>query len=226
MPEEFYQNKLYPYQDDVLKAIEEENLDFYLTGGTALSRCYLDHRYSDDIDLFVNHNPEFKNQAQKAISLWGKKNWSCEVTTTTDSFVRIMLERSNISLKVDFVNDVAFHYGEFQGASFFSKIDNWRNILSNKICAISRLEAKDIADILFISRKYQFNWEDILFEAKEKDLWVEPLSVSRFIEEFPVQELNAIKWINPIDLNKLKRELKILHNDIFYGKENTLAKRE
>jgi len=33
---------------------------FYLTGGTALGRHYLKHRYSDDLDLFVNRNNDFK----------------------------------------------------------------------------------------------------------------------------------------------------------------------
>jgi predicted nucleotidyltransferase component of viral defense system len=201
MPDEFYQNSLYPLQNDVLKLVEDAKLDFYLTGGTALSRCYIHHRYSDDIDLFVNENPGFKNQAEKIVYILKKQDWHVVVTTTADSFVRIMLERNKIDLKIDIVNDVPFHYGEFEKASFFSKIDNWRNILSNKICALSRLESKDIADILFISKKYQFDWEDIFNEAKEKDIWVEPLSISKLIDEFPAQKLSTIKWINPIDMD-------------------------
>ena len=51
-----YQNKFYFFQDQVLKAFESLELDFYLTGGTALSRCYLNHRYSDDLDFFVNNH--------------------------------------------------------------------------------------------------------------------------------------------------------------------------
>jgi predicted nucleotidyltransferase component of viral defense system len=62
MPEKYYQNKVYPLQDEVLRGIQDLNVDFYLTGGTALSRCYLNHRYSDDLDLFVNDNPKFKDQ--------------------------------------------------------------------------------------------------------------------------------------------------------------------
>ncbi|MFH1146292.1 MAG: nucleotidyl transferase AbiEii/AbiGii toxin family protein [Pseudomonadota bacterium] len=34
-------------------------LPFYLTGGTALSRHYFAHRYSDNLDLFVNKDPDF-----------------------------------------------------------------------------------------------------------------------------------------------------------------------
>ncbi|MDR1421550.1 MAG: nucleotidyl transferase AbiEii/AbiGii toxin family protein, partial [Coriobacteriales bacterium] len=31
---------------------------FYLTGGTALSRIYYAHRFSDDLDFFVNRCDE------------------------------------------------------------------------------------------------------------------------------------------------------------------------
>ena len=45
------------------------------------------------------------------------------------------------------------------------------------------MEPKDYADILFIAGKYPFSWEDIIEEAKKKDLWVEPIEVSRIIKE-------------------------------------------
>ncbi|HPK45112.1 MAG TPA: nucleotidyl transferase AbiEii/AbiGii toxin family protein, partial [Spirochaetota bacterium] len=37
----------------MLNCVKNLNLPFYLTGGTALSRGYFNHRYSDDIDLFT-----------------------------------------------------------------------------------------------------------------------------------------------------------------------------
>jgi len=60
MPETFYLDKLYPFQDKILKLVEQLDLEFYLTGGTALGRCYLNHRYSDDLDFFVNRHKGFK----------------------------------------------------------------------------------------------------------------------------------------------------------------------
>ena len=65
MQEKYYQNKIYPLQDEVLRAIQDLNVDFYLTGGTVLSRCYLKHRHSDDLDFFVNDHPEFKPQCKR-----------------------------------------------------------------------------------------------------------------------------------------------------------------
>jgi len=36
------------------------NTPFYLTGGTALSRFYFNHRYSEDLDFFANRMPDFR----------------------------------------------------------------------------------------------------------------------------------------------------------------------
>ena len=105
MQEKFYQNKLYPFQDKVLKAIENLHVDFYLTGGTALSRCYLKHRYSDDLDFFVNDHNDFKNQCNRVITFLKKSNWECDVTSTSDSFVRVFLEDGALSMKIDFVKE-------------------------------------------------------------------------------------------------------------------------
>jgi hypothetical protein len=49
MPAKYYRDKLYPFQDQVLKLIQDLDVGFYLTGGTALGRCFLNHRYSDDL---------------------------------------------------------------------------------------------------------------------------------------------------------------------------------
>lgn len=50
----YYTNELYPLQDNVLKVIDTINTPFYLTGGTALSRCYFQHRYSVEKKLKVD----------------------------------------------------------------------------------------------------------------------------------------------------------------------------
>jgi hypothetical protein len=57
--EPFYRDKLYPFQDGVMHTVKGVGTPFYLTGGTALSRFYFGHRYSDDLDYFVNSDPGF-----------------------------------------------------------------------------------------------------------------------------------------------------------------------
>ena len=50
---------LYLLQNRFLDWWAQFELPFYLTGGTALGRFYLNHRYSEDLDFFVNADPEF-----------------------------------------------------------------------------------------------------------------------------------------------------------------------
>src|SRR4030088_680099 len=54
-PEEraYYEGVLYPLQDRILAVAATYGDTLVLTGGTALARLYLNHRYSDDIDLFT-----------------------------------------------------------------------------------------------------------------------------------------------------------------------------
>lgn len=222
MQDNYYLSILYPLQDQILEVIERLNLAFYLTGGTALGRCYLNHRYSDDLDLFLNGHTGFREQSRIAVAAL-KEKWRCDVATTSDHFIRIFVQDDHNPLKIDFVNDVPFHFGEIQRSAIFHRVDNWRNILSNKLCALSRLEAKDLADIVFISRVYAFDWETILFEAKEKDLWIDPIEISRAIRQFSTDELRTIKWIGSVDIEEIKEQVLIVEKDIFSGSINSLA---
>lgn len=63
MSADFY-NRLYQFQDVVLNLVGQSNTTFYLTGGTALSRCYFHHRYSDDLDLFLDFSPDYEKQSR------------------------------------------------------------------------------------------------------------------------------------------------------------------
>jgi hypothetical protein len=98
--------------------------------------------------------------------------------------------------------------------------------LSNKLCALSRRDVKDLADILFIARKYEFNWEEVFGEAKQKDLWVDPLEICKIIKECPSELFHSIKWASSVDIEELYLALTNLHDDIFWGRDNSMAKDE
>jgi hypothetical protein len=223
MPEKSYYDRLYAFQDEIMNIVQRQEVDFYLTGGTALSRCYLNHRYSDDLDFFINQAPDFKKQAQRVVTAIRHDNLKVEIGTASESFIRITVMKDQMHLIIDFVNDLEFHYGGFEAADFFPNIDSWRNILSNKLSAISRLEPKDVADTLFIAKNFSFEWPEIIEEAKNKDLWVNPLDVSRIIKEFPVNLFDSIKWIIPGDWKVLDKDRLQMHDDIFYGRSNSLV---
>ena len=103
---EYYTENLYPFQDGVLKHVNELATPFYLTGGTALSRHYFKHRFK---------------------------------------------------------------------------------------------------------------------EAKRKDAGLDPLLIYELLITIPEDSLRLIKWIHPIDLNPFFDDIKCIANDIFAGRENSVA---
>ena len=84
------------------------------------------------------------------------------------------------------------------------------------------MDAKDIIDILFIAKNHRFDWEKIFKDAQEKDLWVEPLTICKILNEFPAILMENIKWIGEVNTNQLTHPLKILTEDVFYGRPNSL----
>jgi hypothetical protein len=221
--EEYY-SKLYLLQNEVLKHLESIQSTFYLTGGTALSRVYLNHRYSDDLDLFLNFSPYF----EKEISLIKEQLTSVygdyfKIQIDQDYFKRFFVIKDNIELKLEFINDVPYRVGELQSDIIYYKIDSWQNILSNKISALSRKAEKDIIDILFLSYKYNFNWSEIIDDAKQKDNWVEDIKFSKYFDDF--NYISNILFIREVDKAELIKDIKKMTVDIIKGSENSLKKR-
>jgi predicted nucleotidyltransferase component of viral defense system len=188
----YYSDTLYPLQDKVLKIVDLLKTPFYLTGGTALSRCYLNHRYSDDLDFFVNNETNFLSLVDTILREL-QQNFAVETVMRSETYVAIKIETI---LKVDFVNDVAFRYGDPKPHPLFSRIDNLENILSNKLSAlISRDEAKDVVDIVAISKKIVVDWRKIFLDVNSKAVGISPVDVAKRLTEFPLELLDVIKWI-------------------------------
>ncbi len=195
MRDDYYQNTAYPLQDKVLEIVGNLPVGFYLTGGTALSRAYLHHRYSDDLDFFVNGVTDFKSQVNKVLKALTTVGHHLETTVMDEGFARFFVFEGENSLKLDFVNDVPFRYGTPVITPVFIRTDNLQNILSNKLTALGRHTARDVVDIIYICETLTFNWENILIDASEKDIWVNPINVAEVLEQFPMEKLQEINWI-------------------------------
>lgn len=228
--EEFYSKIIYPLQDGILKIVKELDLPFYLTGGTALSRAYFNHRYSDDIDLFVNNDSYFNS----FVELFYKSILSHQTINEfqidyqkiirTEYHCQFFISKDNATLKIDLINDVAPHYGELIEHQIFGKVDNLRNILSNKITALYRYEVKDIVDLWAICKNYGFDYKQIIKEAQSKEAGIDPITLYEIISSFPIAKLELIKWVNKPDYEEFKKDLDKIAEDLLYGRENTVSK--
>lgn len=227
----YYREHLYPLQDGVMSIIKGLNTPFFLTGGTALNRHYNNYRYSDDLDLFVHSDSEYSLWVERILSEIINRESETNIIVDRSSirrfsdFAQVFVSRNEtreILLKIDFVNDVAAHFGQKEHHEILGPIDSWRNILSNKLSALFRFEPKDIVDLWAVSRMRPFNWKEIVQEAKQKEAGVEPEIVYNIIRSFPVEKLGLIKWIQNPDYSQIKIDLDLIAGDIFYGKDNSL----
>jgi hypothetical protein len=224
MSDKYYTHKLYPLQDKVLSEIININTFLYLTGGPVASRVYLNHRYSDDLDLFANNHPDFGEEVDR-IANHLKKRFDLDLQVKEQMYARAFVNEGDTILKIDFVNDVGFHCGEIAPSTLYHRTDNWRNILSNKITSLSREEGKDAADILFICYHYSFDWFEIINEAKNKDSWVDEVNASKLISTFSHEKIEKVKWTQKQDYGRIFSDLKTIAKDILLGGNNSLVNR-
>lgn len=223
MQSDFYLNKVYPLQDEVLSLLSEQ-VNFYLAGGTAISRFHYEHRFSDDLDQFLNHSSDFQNQADQAIKILQAHYENLEIALLDTAFVRLFITKNNTGLKLEFINVVGFRYGEPFEHQAYWKVDNTRNILSNKLCALTRQAPKDLSVIIEICKHESFNWQDIFQEAQNKDAWVNEIHCVKLIGNADINALaTEVNWTAPRNPDILGSQLEQIAKDIMNGEYNTLS---
>lgn len=218
-----YRN-IYRFQDRFLIWWTALNLPFYLTGGTALGRYYLRHRYSEDLDFFVNADSQFPNYLSFIRKEIAKSfHINMEISLITNDFARFYLEEEQADLKIEFVNEVDFRSGDPKKI-YFGLIDTPLNILSNKLTALmSRDEPKDVFDMIHISLQYSFRWVDVFNDAKRKVL-INEIDVEKRLVEFPAQAFQSVSVMdNDPDLSYYSVLLRQMSNDFLLGSANTLG---
>jgi hypothetical protein len=217
-------NKLYQLQDKFLSWWLSLGLPFYLTGGTALGRFYLNHRFSDDLDFFTNANAQYTSSiAELNRKIKGRFEVNMQQSLFADDFTRFFITEDDHFLKIELVNDIEYYAGKPTPYKY-GFIDTPLNILSNKLTAlVGRDEPKDIFDIIHISTNYSFNWMDVFYHAKQKAT-INELDVEQRLASFPVEWLVNVNWLTtPINLEQNRSILNTIANDFLLGKNNSLG---
>jgi len=182
-------------QDGVLNILRRSGTDFFLTGGTALSRGFYHHRYSDDLDLFLNRSQTFDIQLDIVLDMLDEYGYSWDIDKgfiRAKNYMTIGLKKGSITLKIDFVNDVVPHFGGIVKTDLFDRTDSVRNILSNKLSAVFRYAAKDVADIREIALHEKIDWASVIQEARQKEAGLDLIHVSEILRSIPKNEFDKI----------------------------------
>jgi hypothetical protein len=205
----YYFDRLYPLQDQVLAVLGGIDTGFYLSGGTAASRGYLRHRFSDDLDLFVNDDPRFGLWAGRLIAaLSARREWSVDVTLREERFVRLALDASGVLLKLELVDDVPAHVGTVVQHPILFRLDSAENILANKLTALlDREEPKDLADVWGFCCKLGLSLEDALVGAQGKAVGLFAPDVARVLLQASVDDWGLVRWIEAPTSDRFVAEL-------------------
>lgn len=212
MDKEYYYTRLYPLQDSVIRIVTALETGFYLTGGTASSRGYLHHRFSDDLDFFVNDDDRFGLWSDRVIHALSTVNdWRLVVMQRDERFARLSLTQGDTLLKIDMVNDVPSHIREVRRDARLGRIDSPENILANKITAlVGRQEPKDLADIWGFCCGMKLSLTTAITDAHSKAAGIFPPDLARVLCSATSADWRVVRWIDPPDAETFVRDLQKL----------------
>lgn len=196
---EFYFDTLYSFQDRILAICRQVESGFYLSGGTAASRGYLNHRFSDDLDFFTNDEPLFGLWVERIIqALNQSQDFTLLVTLKEERFCRMIVTQADVELKLEWINDVPAHVGKITDHPVLGKLDSAENILANKITAlIDRREPKDLADIWGFCTRLDLSLSEAIKNAESKAAGIFPADLARLLCSATPQDWEVVRWIHP-----------------------------
>ena len=201
MESNFYDQLLYPLQNDVLRVLTALETGFYLTGGTAASRGYLHHRYSDDLDFFVNDDARFSAWTDQILNTLAEEaSWEVTVRLRGARFVGLTVLRDQTELRIDLVNDVRARVGTPYLHPLLGLMDTAENILANKVTAvIDRNQPKDLADIWGFCTKMHLSLADAIEGADSKAAGIFHADLARVLCSATEEDWQLIRWIEAPD---------------------------
>ena len=221
LPSQYYEENLYPLQDGVLSILSQSDTDFFLTGGTALSRAYYNHRYSDDLDFFLNNSQTYDDQLDVVFAMLQENgfSWSTEKEfTRSEHFTTLKVRKdTDVLLKLDFVNDLVPNYGEICKTDLFYRTDSVRNMLSNKLSAIFRYAAKDVVDIREIALNETVDWAQTIKDARQKEAGLELIYISEILTGMPESEFETIAWTKKPQWSEFRSDIERIVFDMING---------
>ena len=219
---EYYEEMLYPLQDGVMNIMSKIGVGFYLTGGTALSRGYFNHRYSDDLDFFVNDNLEYHSQVNEALTKLKEAGYFWDenydyLRAERFTTLKIGWNKSDTLLKLDFVNDIDVQFGGIIETPLYYRTDSTRNILSNKLTCLFRFAGKDVADIREIANHTNVNWKEAVYEARNKDLGIDAKIICDILRGIPEHEFDKVEWIKKPSWEEFYADIERIVKEIING---------
>ena len=181
---------------------KSELSNFYLTGGTALAGYYLNHRISDDLDLFSPD--DFDSMFIHAIAEDLRKIIGAEKIRFSKLYDRnqFFYWLNDEECKVEFTK---YPFKTLKESEHFNnaRIDSQFDIAVNKLVTITdRFDPKDFVDLYFLLQKYSLVElrEGLLIKFK---IQLDSITIGSSFAK--VRNIEALpKMIKPLTVEELK----------------------
>jgi predicted nucleotidyltransferase component of viral defense system len=196
---------LTPLQNNFLKEFFLHTQDFYLTGGTALSAFHLQHRYSEDLDLFTQHDESFQEVQHLVNQVCLQLKVEHTSVRITSYFKHFRIGDVDTQLTLHFSRDFA---KQIQSPMRVGNIlvDSIEDITANKICAaLGRTEIKDLVDLHFLDQA-GFTIPNYFAAAQQKDAGLSWETLAYTLSQFELTEIPSF-LIKPVTVDSLKQFL-------------------
>lgn len=144
--------------------------NFFLGAGTALAAFYLEHRHSEDLDLFtLDQKLNFDEVNAEVNKISRQLNLKLKHHVSTPTFLQFIFETSqDETLKVDIIREIPVHFGEIREVDGV-RVDSLENIAVGKLLSIyGRFDGKDFVDFYLLMKEKKFDFDTILKKVKEK----------------------------------------------------------
>ena len=182
---------------------------FYLTGGTALSHFYLQHRQSNDLDFFTPVGEIILAFSRGLEEKLLERGITVERLRGLRSFVELVARQEGGTTLIHLAQDAAFRFEEPRGFPEFPglRVDSLKDIASNKVLALfGRATLRDFVDVYFLVKKAGFRREDLMDQAKKKDPGFDPYWWGVALEQiktFPEDAPELLMLTEPVPFKKL-----------------------
>lgn len=192
---------------DILASLPDKD-QFYLAGGTALSEYYLGHRLSFDLDYFTGTENLILPLSYQIETACQKRGLSFKIVRRFSTFVELLVEKENESLKIDIALDSPYRFETPVLSNEGIYINDYPDLRVDKLLAyFGRAEPRDAVDLYFIMQKDSF--EPLLEQAAQKDtgfdLYWFAIALNR-CENFPDEiERWPVKMLQPFDPRAIKK---------------------
>lgn len=202
---------LTPLQKESLNiffSLPEAN-NFYLTGGTALAAFYLQHRLSEDLDIFTREERLIRYVGDQFIEKLKEANFQVETVWRFLSFLELIIKRESQSVRVHLAIDSPFRFEKTIRTDAGVEVDSLVDIATNKLLALfGRFEPRDFIDVFFIVKERHLDLDTLISKSKEKDPGLDEYYLAIAFEkadEFPdsVKRM-PVNMLKPLDMRELK----------------------